>query len=334
MSTSPYRRSGRRRSAVPAIWWFGSGREGRVGGDWSRYVLKDNVCRAHALSPQRLPAPRSPLLQHRRHLHAGDAARNDPCKIREIIGHVEREPVPRDPLLHVDADARDLPASRPDARESRIAVRRDGENAQSLDERLLQGTQVPVKILLVGGKVENGVADELTGPMKRDVAAALDLEHVDAGGLQQMLGVGIPAQRHDRRVLQQQQYVVRQTARNPVLGELPLPLEGLAIRNRACRDNLERVHGVPVPLPTSPFPLSAHRVAMMPNTMFSSSQTIIPRMPKKRSSSAARKPIRIDPTAASTAITPRCQMLSSEKLRYHPTAPPTPTAAISPAVST
>jgi hypothetical protein len=60
---------------------------------------------------------------------------------------------------------------------------------------------------------------------------------------------------------------------------------------------------------------------------------IIPMRPKKRSRGAARKPIKMAPTAASTAMTPRCQMLSRSKLRYHPQAPPTPTAAIRPASS-
>src|SRR6266576_5485825 len=126
-----------------------------------------------------------------------------------------------------------------------------------------------------------------------------------------------------------------QLAGDPVVGELALPLQGFAVRNQSRFDDFEWLHAVPlpVPCPSSPVPLPriAQLVPKMPNAMLIATHTIIPAMPKKRSKGAARKPTRIAPIAASTAITPRCQMLSRAKLRYHPNAPPTPTAAMSPA---
>src|SRR3989442_1021183 len=142
--------------------------------------------------------------------------------------------------------------------------------------------------------MENRIADQLPRPVKRDVPAALHLEDFDPGRLEQVRGVRIPAQRHDGRVLQKQQYVVWQSAGNPILRELTLPLQGFRIRHRSRLNDMDLAHGLPIPLPSapSPFPLIAQRVARMPNAMFSKSHTISPRGPKKRSSTAARKPTR------------------------------------------
>src|SRR6266550_2459250 len=296
-------------------------------------ALKPLHHRRDALFPQRFPCPASGFPFYGRHHDAGNPTRHDPLEMREVGRDVEREAVPRDPLLHVDADARDLPAMRPDARESRIAFAGDGKNAQGRDERLLQRAQVPVQVLLVGGEVENGIPDELSRPVKRDVAAAFDLEDLDSDGLDQIPGVRIPAQGNDRGMFEEQQHIVREPTGDPIFSELPLPLQCLRIRHRSGLNDTDLVHAVPVPLPSSPFPLIAQRVATMANAMLSSSQATNPRMPKKRSSNAARKPTRHAPTAASTAITPRCQIFSSARLRYQATAPATPTAATRPATS-
>src|SRR5205814_4394990 len=137
-----------------------------------------------------------------------------------------------------------------------------------------------------------------------------------------------PAQCYNRWVLEEEEYVMRQASSDAIVRKLALPLERVAIRYPARLDDFERVHGV-----TAPLPLMAQRAAMMPSAMLNSSQMIKPIIPRNRSSSAARKPTRHAPTAAATAMTPRCQMFSSEKLRYQAMAPPTPTAAIKPATS-
>ena len=90
--------------------------------------------------------------------------------------------MPGDPLLHVNADARDLPAACPDTGESRVALGGNREDAERVDQRLLECAEVPVQVLLVCAKIENRIADQLARAVKRDVAAALDLKHLDASG--------------------------------------------------------------------------------------------------------------------------------------------------------
>src|SRR6267143_288899 len=134
-------------------------------------------------------------------------------------------------------------------------------------------------------------------------------------------------------MLEQQQHIVCQAAGNAILGELPLPRKSLRIGHNACLNDLECCHAAPVPLPASPFPRIAQRVASMPYSMFSRSQTIMPRSPKNRSSGAVRNPIKIEPTSASMAISPCCQILSNRQLQYHPHVATTPSPDKSPATS-
>src|SRR5258708_8546270 len=135
--------------------------------------------------------------------------------------------MPRDPLLQVNAGARDLPAARPSARKAGIALRGDVEDAERFDQCLLEGAQVPMEVLLIGGdtEVDNRIADELTGSVESHVAAALDFEDIDAGGSEEMSRMGIPAQRYDRWVLEQQEHIMIEAPRDSVFSELPLPVE-------------------------------------------------------------------------------------------------------------
>src|SRR5882762_5584430 len=295
--------------------------------------LKSRHHGINTLLPQPVPRPACRFPIYRRHLHALNPAGDDAIEVRQISGDVEGKPVPGNPLLHVNADARDFLAAGPHARESRVALREDAEHVERLDQRLLERTQIPMQVLLVGAEIENRITDELAGPVERDVSAALHFEHVDPGRLEHVPGLRIPAQRDDRRVLEQQQHVVGQAAGNAIFSELALPVQRLGVGHSPGLNHPYLVHAVPVPLSSSPFPRTAHRVARMPNATFSRSQTISPRGPKKRSSTAARKPTRHAPTAANTAMTPRCQTFSSAWLRYQATTPPTPTAATMPTTS-
>src|SRR2546430_13576239 len=65
--------------------------------------------------------------------------------------------MPRDPLLHVDADARDLPAPPapppgPHAGVTGVPLGGYAERGERVDERLLQGAKVPVQIRRVAGQ--------------------------------------------------------------------------------------------------------------------------------------------------------------------------------------
>src|SRR6058998_722065 len=100
--------------------------------------------------------------------------------------------MPRDPLLHVDADARDLPAPPPGPHAGVTGVPLGGyaERGERVDQRLLQGAEIPVQIRLVAGQVDDRVADELTGAVERHVPAALDLEDLDSVAAEEMVCVG------------------------------------------------------------------------------------------------------------------------------------------------
>ena len=52
--------------------------------------------------------------------------------------------------------------------------------AERADQRLLDLPQIPVQIALVALEIDDRIADELPGPVERDVAATLDLEQLDA----------------------------------------------------------------------------------------------------------------------------------------------------------
>ena len=65
-----------------------------------------------------------------------------------------------------------------------------------------------MQVLLVRAEIENRITDQLARAVKRDVPTALHFEDVDPGRLEQVGGARIPPQRHDGRVLEQQQHIV------------------------------------------------------------------------------------------------------------------------------
>src|SRR2546430_12537054 len=98
-----------------------------------------------------------------------------------------------------------------------------------VDQRLLEGAEVPVEVPLVTRQVDDRVADELAGSVERHVPAALDLEDLDAIAAEEMTCIGATAQRHHPGMFEQEQHVVRQTALDAGLGEGALPLERLGV---------------------------------------------------------------------------------------------------------
>src|SRR5438128_11841577 len=120
--------------------------------------------------------------------------------------------MPRDPLLHVDPDARDLPVPSPHAGVTRVPRGGYAEPGERVDQRLLEGAEVPVEVPLVTRQVDDRVADELAGSVERHVPAALDLADLDAIPAEEVAGIGGTAQRRHRGSFEQEQHVVRQTA--------------------------------------------------------------------------------------------------------------------------
>src|SRR2546422_10999921 len=88
--------------------------------------------------------------------------------------------MPGDPLLHVDPDARDLPVPSPHAGVTRVARGGYPEPGERVDQRLLEGAEVPVEVPLVTRQVDDRVAHEHVESMERHVPDALVIEILDA----------------------------------------------------------------------------------------------------------------------------------------------------------
>src|SRR6185437_8887891 len=92
-----------------------------------------------------------------------------------------------------------------------------------------------MQVALVALQVDDWVADELSGPVERDVAPALDLEQLHASRREQRRRreqiplLGRAAEGDDRRVLDEQQQVLLERARDPVARHAALQLERVAV---------------------------------------------------------------------------------------------------------
>src|SRR5262249_18834616 len=101
----------------------------------------------------------------------------------------------------MNADARNFAAARPDAGQPGVALRRDRETTEAVDQGLLEGAEIPVQIRPEARQVEDRIADELTGAVEGDIAAALDFDEVDPLGAEHVVRLCCAAQRDDRVVL-------------------------------------------------------------------------------------------------------------------------------------
>jgi hypothetical protein len=128
----------------------------------------------------------------------------------------------------VHADRRDLPSARPDA---------GAGVAERDDERFLDLAQIPVQIAAVPLQVEDRIADELPWAMKGDVPAALDLVDFDAARVQALRRCGEmvllrgASKRHDGRMLEQEEHVLVDLARDAPPREIALELQGDLVRD-------------------------------------------------------------------------------------------------------
>src|SRR5437870_1821446 len=284
------------------------------------------------------PPPLSHFSLARRHLDSRNSTRNDALELGGAGRDDQAVPVPRHPPLHVYPDAGDLvtPPPRPDTRVGRVPTSGNPDLGQRAHERLLERPEVPMEVGLVAGEVEDRIADELPRSVERNVTPALDLEHVEADGTQQVRGAGVATQRHHGRVLEQEKQVVRQLAIDPGLGQGALPREPLRVGNESGPHHFENACGhTPLPVPcrssSTPEPAMAHRLAVTPTARLSAPHTSNPGSMRNRSVTAARNPTSNAPTAARTPITPRCHRFSSAWLRRQPNRPATATPASSPA---
>src|SRR5690606_32713593 len=178
---------------------------------------------------------------HRGHARVGDAAGDEAVVPGHVHVAVEAEAVHRHSAGDADADRGDLAlrtswaGGQPHARAARHAPAGDAELGERSDEGLLDATHV-VHDEYVGRELGDGVADQLPGPVERDLAAAVDVD--DRGAvLRTLVRLGPFAGRVDGRVLQQQRGVADPVG-HPVGVQLTLELPRARV--------LERVVAVPV----------------------------------------------------------------------------------------
>src|SRR4051794_18642196 len=97
--------------------------------------------------------------------------------------------MPRHPAARMDPNGRDLPIPDPHPGVFVDPFTLYAERGESVDESVLELPQIPVEVLAMLLEVEDRITHELARAMEGDVAAALDLEQLDATRGQQG-GVG------------------------------------------------------------------------------------------------------------------------------------------------
>ena len=126
-----------------------------------------------------------PLLSERRDGTVGNPARHDVFPhVREVGGDVEGETVHRAPALQADTDGADLARVRsgrvdPHTRVFVEPAGIDAEGGERVDDELLDVADVAARTDLVPDP-DDRVADQLSGPVVRDVAATAHRDEVGA----------------------------------------------------------------------------------------------------------------------------------------------------------
>ena len=91
----------------------------------------------HHLHGRRRQANRAQFLRDRRDFHLTDAARHHVGESRQVIVHIERHAVPRDPVTRVDANRCQFPSLAPHARKTRRTFAGEAKQVQRTDYRCL-----------------------------------------------------------------------------------------------------------------------------------------------------------------------------------------------------
>ncbi len=124
----------------------------------------------------------------------------------------------RDAAFDADPERADLPRRcaigvHPAARVPVAPARCDAEGSARVGERRLEGSDVGPQEKPAVGETQDRVGHQLARPVVGHLAATLDAQHLDApspelvGGREDMRLVGLPAEREDGWMLEQQQLV-------------------------------------------------------------------------------------------------------------------------------
>jgi hypothetical protein len=100
-----------------------------------------------------------------------------------------------------------------------------------------------VEIQAVSLEIDNRISDQLSRAVKCHIAPTLYLEKLNAlaakelGRRDEMLFPGCPAERDYWRVLDEEQHILGESARDPVARDVPLQLERFLVGNLSQRNS-------------------------------------------------------------------------------------------------
>ena len=155
----------------------------------------------------------------------------------------------RDPPRDAYTDGRQLLPSDPHAGEPLDPSRGDAVVGGRANQDLFQISNVAVNVAPIGCEIDDRIADDLTGPVICNVAAAAGFVHLDTARSQRLgrrenmrsAAAGARTERQHVRMLEEQQQVV-DAARPPVVGERTLQRQRVAIRDEPEPAHIERSH--------------------------------------------------------------------------------------------
>ena len=120
----------------------------------------------------------------------------------------------RDPAADMHTDRAYFPRLLSTRRRARFPAALNAENRQRIDNGLFHGPDIRDDIALPFPQIEDRIADNLTGAVIRDVAAAVGLVKADTGRAEitssrseQILHVPIPPESDDMRMLDEQKLI-------------------------------------------------------------------------------------------------------------------------------
>ncbi len=140
---------------------------------------------------------------------ASIAARVDRRKGGKIHIDIERQAVVAATVLDFQTEGGDLGVADVDARRAGAALGMDAMRRQKVDHPLLDGGDQFAHLDFQPGQVEQQVDHDLAGAVVGDLAATVDLDDGDADIFKDMFGLAGLAERVDRRVLDDPQFVGR-----------------------------------------------------------------------------------------------------------------------------
>jgi hypothetical protein len=160
---------------------------------------------------------------------------------------VESKAVRGDPTADVHANGANLSLLRPDACGPFFTAAFDPKTGEGIDNGLFNGAQVCDNITLPFLEIEDGIADDLTGSVIRDVAATICFFKRDArvaqhvGWGKEIFHVPVAAERDDVRVLDEQK-LIGDFAPLALFNELALHCERLGIADASTIAHLHIRH--------------------------------------------------------------------------------------------